>query len=425
MTALAWLLLQSGAMLAGPVDLPQAVSAAVAQEQEQDPEVMRLREARELATSGDPAQRQRALAMYDAMLQASPGNTDVLLARGRTYAWAGRYQEAEADLRAVTAAKPGYADAWSALGDLYLWSGQPRLAADAYAHWVALEPQSPAPYLARGRAWRAAGEREAARADFLAAGERGTAAEEVADLLASVQIATPDALRNDGYRWQLRASWDHTGFDGGRTAWNDTTVSVRRRFTQGSLALEWLQADHFSQRDAAWALDGYAGLWSRAYANLRYQQGPANGVLPRQSWRAELFQGVGAGWELSASVDHLRFSGTTAFYGVGVGRYWGDWYARYKLQHVPGVASGSWSQRLLLRNYYRGNGDDYLELTVSHGRSADLDRGGALVRNASAAFGAAWVRYFGTWGFKLGAGGANDADGFHEREFSVALYRRW
>jgi hypothetical protein len=35
------------------------------------------------------------------------------------------------------------------------------------------------------------------------------------------------------------------------------------------------------------------------------------------------------------------------------------------------------------------------------------------------------VRYFGVWGIKLGAGYADDADGFNEHQLSFALYRRW
>ena len=78
--------------------------------------------ARNLAISG---QREAALAAFGALLQRSPGNADVLLGRGRLYAWMGRWPQAEADLTAVTAASPAYADAWSALGDLYLWSDRP------------------------------------------------------------------------------------------------------------------------------------------------------------------------------------------------------------------------------------------------------------------------------------------------------------
>lgn len=417
------------ALLAGGADPALLQDPAVARDAPVETHEARLQRARALATSGDAAQREQAVAMYGQMLQESPGNSDVLLARGRTLAWAGRHAEAEADLLAVTTAKPGYADAWSALGDLYLWSARPRQAAEAYGHWVELAPTSaPEPLVARGRAYRAAGRMAEARADFNAAGARGADPALVASLNDSTMplLAVPDALLAGGYAWSLRAGVDHTSFSGGRESWNDAGVTLRHKFARGSLGLEVLHADHFGRRDSAWALDGYVSLWARAYANVRYQHGPSSGILPRYSWRTELFQGVGSGWELSASIDHLRFSSDTEFYGVGVGRYVGNWYLRYKLQHVPGVSSGSWSHRVVARNYYRGNADDYFEVSGSSGRSSDLDRSGALVRDSNASLGASWTHYFRPdWGFKVGVGASDDADGFDERQLSFSLYRRW
>ncbi len=240
------------------------------------------------------------------------------------------------------------------------------------------------------------------------------------------RTANPDAMTAGGYRWGANVGWDHTGFSGGRQSWNDANLTLRRYFERGSLGLELLRADHFGRSDTAWALDGYAPLWTRAYANLRYQRGPSSGLLPKYAWRAEVFQGVGSGWELSASVDHLRFSSDTEFYGVGVGRYVGNWYGRYKLQHVPGAGSGSWSHRVLLRNYYRGDADDYWEVSAGTGRSTDMDRFGTVVRNSNAAVGVAWMHYFAPhWGLKLGAGYSNDDAGFAEKRVSLSVYSRW
>ena len=419
-------LLASGA---GPMPNPalQVVQDAVpAAEEGYEAKLLR---ARGLATSGDPAQREQALALYGEMLQSSPDNSDVLLARGRTYAWMGRYAEAEADLRAVVEGKPGHADGWSALGDMYLWSDRPQLAVEAYGHWVELVPTSvPEPLIARGRAHRAAGDMGAARSDFDAAGARGADPALVASLNDStvLRLSTPDAMLADGYTWSLRAGIDRTTFSGGRDGWVDSGVTLRRKFERASLGLELLNANHFGRSNSAWALDSYVSLWARSYANVRYQRGPSSGVLPRYSWRTEVFQGVGSGWELSASIDHLRFSSDTEFYGIGVGRYTGNWYLRYKLQHVPGVSSGSWSHRVVVRNYFKGNADDYFEVSGSTGRSSDLDRTGALVRNSNASLGVSWTHYFRpNWGFKIGAGYSDDADGFDERQVSFSLYRRW
>ena len=103
------------AVAMAPVAMAQDTATAAAGES-YDQQFAR---ARELANNG---QREQAIALYTAMLQQTPANTDVLLARGRTYAWMERWPEAEADLVAVTTAKPDYADAWSALGDMDLGS---------------------------------------------------------------------------------------------------------------------------------------------------------------------------------------------------------------------------------------------------------------------------------------------------------------
>jgi YaiO family outer membrane protein len=378
---------------------------------------------RELATSG---QRTLAIQQYTVLLAQHPGNGDLLLARGRTYAWDGQYAAAENDLHAVVQHSPDYADAWSALGDVYRWSGSPQQAVDAYSHWVTVAPRDPQAYIARGRALRDMGQLAAARADFDAAATLGANPADIANLRLSLLPRTTSL--SDGYNWGATLSWDHTGFTGGQQGWNDIDLSVRRYFTQGSLAVELLRSDHFGINDTAWALDGYVPLWYRAYANLRYQQGPSSGILPRQEWRAEVFQGVGHGWELSASIDHLRFSSDTQFYGIGVGRYWGNWYARYKLQYVPGVGSGSWSNRFLLRNYYRGDAYDYLEVAVSNGRSTDLNRFGTQVIDNNAAISVAWSHYLSPrWGFKVSAGygEGSDEDGVNEQIFSLTLYSLW
>ena len=195
------------ALLAGGLPSPQSQESSAPPESPAQTHEGRLLSARALATSGDAAQREQALLLYNEMLSESPGNTDVLLARGRTLAWMGRYVEAEADLVAVTTSKPGYADAWSALGDMYLWGDRPEEATDAYSRWLAVAPDDHAPLLARGRAHRAAGRMTEARADFAAAAARGANPEQVVSLSDSTEsrTAVPDALLADGYTWSLRA----------------------------------------------------------------------------------------------------------------------------------------------------------------------------------------------------------------------------
>ena len=410
-------------LLLGLVGSAVAAQAPTPVPQVQAPEsyTARLRRARDLATSGDPAKRAHALALYDTMLTVSPGNADVLLGRGRTFAWSRRYSEAEADLRAVVEAKPTYGDAWSALGDLLMWSDRPREAAEAYGHWVAVAPDAPEPLIARGRALRDAEDLAGARADFAAAGARGADPARVAALTATTQPrqATLEGMSTEGYQWSLRVGLDHTEFSGGRAPAIDHAVSLRRRLSRGSIALEWLQADRFRRIDQAWSLDAFTRLWPRAYTNLRYQHSAVGGALPSTAWRAEVFQGVGRGWELSASLDHLRFSTNTEYYALGIGRYTGNWYLRYRL--IP----GSGSQRVLIRNYYRGNADDFLGISVSRGPSAELDGLGAPVRVNNAGVGVTWSRFFRSdWGFRVGAG-YDEFEGIMQRQSTISMNRRW
>lgn len=272
---------------------------------------------------------------------------------------------------AATRSSAGHADAWSALGDIHLRSGRPQ---DSARPPPAMAPAEP----------------------------------------------------GDAPRWSLRIGVARSAFDGGRADWNDGEIALRRTFERGSLGLEWIAADRFGRRAGAWALDAYVPLWPRAYANLRYQDGPADAILPDVAYRAEVFQGVGEGYELSASYDRIEFDSGADIYGIGVGRYLGNLYLRYTLRHVPGDEDDGWGHRGLFRNYYAGDGDDYVEASAGFGRSRDLDRFGPVGRGGGASFGVAWMKYFHpAAGFRLAASHDDDNEGSAERRLSAALYLRW
>lgn len=390
--------------------------------------------ARTLATSD---QREAALRAYDALLSRSPGNADVLLGRGRLYAWMGKWPEAEADLGAVTASSPTYADAWSALGDMYLWSDRPAQAAKAYGEWLAQAPANdPAPLIARGRAFRAARDYPAARIDFEAAGARGADAGQIGAYLLSItppglnpRALAPDVVGPAGFPWSASLGADWTAFSPLRPDWYEYTLSVRRHFVRGSLAFEALGARRFNLDDHAWALDSYVDLWHRAYANLRYQRGPRADLFPGNAWRAEVFQGAGRGWELSGSYDRLAFSGAaTDIYGVGVGKYVGNWYARWRHLYIPGSRSSSNSDRVLVRYYYAGDADNYAEFTAGIGSSnvsssgLPVAAGGTHSWSTSAAF----VRFINPrLGCKIGAGYDHEDRGYSGRSLFGTAYTRW
>jgi YaiO family outer membrane protein len=417
---------------------PPAIQAAASPAASYDEQYAR---ARSLAANGQP---ELALAAWNALLARSPGNADVLLGRGQSYARLKRYAEAEADLRTAATAAPAYADVWAALGDIYSWSGRPALAIDAYTHVIALQPNDPAHRIARAAAYRDSGDAAKARADLDAAAALGGDAQRIAAVappaaqptapapLAAVsassapRTATPEAQAPAGYTWAAGASASATRVSLRDQRWYEQNLSVRRYFARGSLGVEALRADRFGRHDLAWALDGYASLWDGAYANLRYQHAPDERLFPRYSWRAELFQAVGAGWELAASDDRLQFGAAgTDIYGVAVARYVGDFYIRLRHTRIVAPDGHSNGDRLVVRYYYRGDGDNYVEGAASRGRSDDtlaLSGGRLVSDNASLAY----VRYLSPrWGVKLGLSYARDAATGAERGLSAGLTMRW
>jgi YaiO family outer membrane protein len=386
-----------------------------------------LAHAHQLAVDGA---REEAIAAYSALLVQHPGNSDVLLGRGRVHAWKEQWAAAESDLLAATTASPDYADAWSALGDMYLWSDQPAKAAEAYTHWVALRPDDPAPRIARGRALRATGAKDAARVDFEAARAMGGDPTKVDGYLRSLMTApaNPEAFVPKGYTWSGSLSASRSWFgQGRRSPWSEYTATVRRHFEHGSVALELLNAHRFGNSDHALAVDAYVDVWHRAYANLRYQGAPGGGLYPDYAWRAEVFQGVGHGWELSGSYDRLGFSSPVDIYGAGVAKYTGNFYLRGRVLYVPGDGGHSLGFRGQVRYYYAGDGDNYLEFNAGYGRSSDLPGNNGLVtRKPSTSASVAFVKYPSPrWGFKVGLDYGDDADGITERGVFGSLYRRW
>lgn len=385
--------------------------------------------ARALANGGQPA---LAVAAYDALLMRSPGNVDVLLGRGIAYTRLDRWAEAQADLEAAAKASPDYADVWLALGNMHQWHDQPDQAIAAYSRLVALRPGDAASWMARARAYRAAGRIPEARADLAQArGAGGNAAEIDAfdtALLAAVtpqpRAGNPEAALAAGYTWaaSLSGSWTDVG-SGPR--WNDQTASVRHYMQRGSIGFETLRAHRFDQSGHAWALDAYTDLWPGAYANLRYQRAPAARLFPENSGRIEIWQSLGGGWEVSLSDDVLGFDSRVNIYGATVGKYVGNWYLQLRHQNIVSEGSHSSGDRLMARYYYAGDADSYIEATANRGRSDDpLSLAGGRARSGGGSL--TWVRYWSRdWGSKLGASFSRDSGDARERGVSIGLYRRW
>ena len=247
----------------------------------------------------------------------------------------------------------------------------------------------------------------------------------IAALMASATSAQTSPAFNNRDGWALALGSVGTQGPAGRT--DETRVALRRYTTHGVVSLEHVSLERAGQSDRALALDAYPKLWEGAYANVAFQASSDAKIFPSQSWRAELFQGLDGGWEVSAGHDRIGFSQAVNIASLGLGRYVGNFYWRARVQKLDSPLTEGQGTRMLVRHYYRGDADSYWELNASQGRSDDLQ---SLVRmpGRSNVRGAAWNHYFTpTVGVKLHTATALQSGGANQRtrETGLTAIVRW
>ena len=386
--------------------------------------------ARSLLRAG---QAEQAAQVYSALIERSPGDPDHWLGRGLARSRQGLWSAAMEDLEKAVALAPGYADAWSALADVYRWNDRPSAAADAYARLVTLRPVDAQVRVLQARSLLAAGDLAGARAAGQQALELGANAQDLPSIpVASSPSAAPAIPKTavpeanaQGHKWALSGGLYKT--QAGTFSARERSVSLRHYSEWGSIAIERLGQERFGYTDQAWALDAYPRLWQGAYANVRYQRTTSPDLYPGRAWRAELYQNVGGGWELAASRDYLGFGSGVRIDGVSAGKYWGNFFARWRHQRVQSDSSSGQGDRFFVRYYYEGDADHYVEANVSHGRSEDFSTG-LILPSRSDSRGVVWYHFVNRdWGFKLSASQSKDSAGVgvSARDLGLSLVRRW
>ena len=388
-------------------------------------------EARVLLNQG---KAQQAADLYGQRIAREPGDPDHWLGRALARIRLGQWPDAMADLEKAVAIAPGYADAWSSLADVYRWNDRPAAAADAYARLAALRPNDAQVQVLRARALLAAGDAEGARLAVQRARELGAAEDSLPALnptrprsaSGEAGIDMPSQpVASGGHRWALSAGASRTA--SGAASAQENSVALRHYSAYGSIALERLGLRRFGDQDQAWAVDAYPRLWQGAYANLRYQQTRTADLYPPRAWRAELYQNISGGWEAAVSRDFLGFGSGVRIDGVSMGKYWGNFFARWRHQQIKTDSSSGKGDRLFVRYYYEGDADHYLEANVSRGRSDDF--GSALIQaSRSNSRGLVWMHFVTRdWGYKLSASRSADTSGYGTQasDLGISLTRRW
>ena len=76
-------------------------------------------------------------------------------------------------------------------------------------------------------------------------------------------------------------------------------------------------------------------------------------------------------------------------YGVGLGKYTGNWYFRWRTLFIPSTSKNGLSHRAIARYYFSGNADDYVELNGGFSRGGDF-RGESQIIDVTASL-QAWA----------------------------------
>lgn len=240
--------------------------------------------------------------------------------------------------------------------------------------------------------------------------------------------AEPGAFEPSQFKWITRLSYDQTTFSPHRDNWYEYLATIRHYWVQGSLGFEYRSAERFKKSDEAYALDAYLDLWPRAYVNLRYQFAPHHALYPNYSYRAELWQGLDNGWEPSVSYDHLQFGGNGVdMYGVGLGKYAGNWYLRWTTRFIPATTKLGVSHRALVRYYYQDDADNFVEVNGGfHTRGDFVRRTNTAVTTHGSSVGVVLQKYFTShFGIQVLGSYRDEENSFVERRFRVGVLFRW
>ena len=283
--------------------------------------------AREAARTG---RRPEALAALQSHLAETPRDVDARLLYGLILSWEARYEEARRELQAVLAQAPDYADARVALMNVESWSGHSSQARDVADTILSRDP----------------GNRHA---------------RDVRDRL--------DATSRP---WWAGFSYANDSFSDNRDAWHESAASLTRLTSRGSVIVRASEARRFGLADRLIEVEFYPRLRPGTYAFVAVGAAPDSTLYPSHRIAVDLYQTVGAGFEVSGGFRRLGFDATTSIYVGTVSRYVGNWMLTGKVFHVPREGPlDSTSYHGGFRRYIRGDGVSYVGLTYSHGFSRE------------------------------------------------------
>jgi YaiO family outer membrane protein len=303
-------------------------------------------------------QRGEAIALLQESVAVSPRNSDARVFLGTLLSWEGRYAEARTELEAVLTESPTHGDALPASINVELWSGHPERAEALARRGLRQRPADPNYLLARARA--------------LVALKRSKEARDVLERLLAIEPRNEQALQmrrslEASLRlWQMRVGAAYDAFSDHRVAWREWQASVSRTTPVGSILVRGSRAERFGLKDDQIEFEAYPRLRPGTYAYVAGAYSPNAVLYPQYRYAADLYQGLGAGFEGSAGFRRLGFGRGVNIYAGSLSKYYGNWLFTGRLFVTPDSAGTSRSIHGSFRRYF-GDGGTFVGLRYSRG----------------------------------------------------------
>ncbi len=287
-----------------------------------------LEKAREAARSG---RRTEALTMLEARLAQAPRDVDARLLYGLVLSWEGRYDEARPVLQQVLAQAPRYTDARVALMNVEYWSGHSAEAQEQAERILASDPGN------------------------------------------ATARAVHDRLEAAARPWWATTRYAVDTFSDDTDAWQEFALYLTRRTPFGSLILRGNHATRFARDDQLIEVEFYPRFRPGTYAYLATGVSTERDLYPEYRLAFDLYQSLGAGFEVSGGARYLAFDEGTEIYVATLSKYLGNWMFTGKVYYVPAEGPlDSTSYHGGFRRYVGGDGTSYVGLNYSHGFSREI-----------------------------------------------------
>lgn len=188
-----------------------------------------------------------ALATLERALALAPRDTDLRMARGRVLAWSGQHARAETVFQEIAAAEPRNLEAQNMLGRVQLWTRQFTAAEKTFDAILAAAPQDTDALVGRGDVEKLQDRPDLARPFYERAAAADPQSSEIKERLASVKRVG---------RWRLDAGIGASGFPGDvRDDWLESHASLRYAADKRTgVGLSVLYADRFGLTDEQYGL---------------------------------------------------------------------------------------------------------------------------------------------------------------------------